>query len=68
MKEKYVHEWEERCKNFEHLTPHTCESFYYRSIFHELYGFEAEKCIPYFWMPKWSGNTKDPSARTLSHY
>lgn len=41
MKEKYVKDWEERSKDFAHLTPYTAESFYYRSIFHELYGYEA---------------------------
>jgi asparagine synthase (glutamine-hydrolysing) len=53
---------------FSHLPPQTEEAYYYRSIFHEHYGVEGEQVISYFWMPKWSGETKDPSARTLSLY
>ena len=53
---------------FWHLTPQTDEAYYYRSLFHEQYGVEGEKVLSYFWMPKWSGETKDPSARTLSLY
>ena len=40
----------------------------YRKLF---IGFFGEKClsvIPYMWMPKWSPETTDPSARTLSIY
>lgn len=55
-------------KVYEHLTPATAEARYYRDIFDRLYGAVCEKTIPYFWMPKWSGETADPSARTLSIY
>jgi asparagine synthase (glutamine-hydrolysing) len=53
---------------YEHLAPATAEARYYRDIFDKLYGAVCEKTIPYFWMPKWSGETADPSARTLSIY
>lgn len=53
---------------YEHLAPLTAEARYYRDIFDRLYGAVCEKTIPYFWMPKWSGETTDPSARTLSLY
>jgi asparagine synthase (glutamine-hydrolysing) len=55
-------------QTFWYLTPQTEEAYYYRSIFHQHYGAEGEKVLSYFWMPKWSGETKDPSARTLSLY
>jgi asparagine synthase (glutamine-hydrolysing) len=53
---------------YRHLAPISPESRYYRDIFNEFYGAKCEKVIPYFWMPKWSGETADPSARTLSIY
>lgn len=39
------------------------ESYYYRTIFDELYPGRSNT-IPYYWLPKWS-DTIDPSARTL---
>ena len=60
-------EWETVAAHFKHLTPKTAEAYYYRVLFDKLYR-PAERCIPYFWMPKWSPGTSDPSARTLSHY
>jgi asparagine synthase (glutamine-hydrolysing) len=51
-----------------HLTPRTAEAIYYRALFDESYGPSCESVFPYFWMPKWSGETQDPSARTLSLY
>jgi asparagine synthase (glutamine-hydrolysing) len=55
-------------RTYEHLAPQTAEARYYRDIFDRIYGAVCEKTIPYFWMPKWSGETTDPSARTLSLY
>ena len=47
----------------------TPEKFYYRKIFIEFYGEANEKVnVPYFWMPRWSPGTTDPSARTLAVY
>ena len=34
----------------------------------ELYGDEKATVIPHMWLPKWSGETTDPSARTLAIY
>jgi asparagine synthase (glutamine-hydrolysing) len=59
--------WKESSEMFSHLKPISVESYYYRTLFEKMYK-GADKCIPYFWMPKWSGETKDPSARTLSVY
>lgn len=46
-----------------HCTPHTKEAYWYRKIFHKYYSHES--IIPGYWMPKWSGNINDPSAREL---
>jgi asparagine synthase (glutamine-hydrolysing) len=60
-------DWQEKATVFKHLTPQTAEAYYYRAHFDRLYR-NAETCIPYFWMPKWSPGTTDPSARTLEVY
>jgi asparagine synthase (glutamine-hydrolysing) len=60
-------DWEQKAAIFKHLTPKTAEAYYYRVLFHRLYR-GGETCIPYFWMPKWSPETSDPSARTLANY
>jgi asparagine synthase (glutamine-hydrolysing) len=56
-KEKYIHN-----------TPKTAEALLYRKIFESMYGQKSVSVIPYIWMPKWSPETNDPSARTLSLY
>ena len=56
------------CSRYAYLKPLTAESFYYRQIFNDIFGSDCNKVIKYFWMPKWSGETTDPSARTLSLY
>lgn len=55
-------------RNYKHLSPQTPEAQYYRDIFTDIYGEKCSRILKYFWMPKWSGETKDPSARTLSIY
>lgn len=55
-------------QDYPHCTPKTAEALLYRRIFEEHYGKKAALVIPYFWMPKWSPETTDPSARTLSLY
>jgi asparagine synthase (glutamine-hydrolysing) len=51
-----------------HLIPRTPEEYYYRYLFTSYYGLSAIKMVPYRWMPKWSPETTDPSARTLGVY
>ena len=51
---------------YEHCPPHTKEALYYRRIFDQYYPNHAS-FIQYYWMPKWT-ESKDPSARTLTHY
>jgi len=41
------------------------EEEYYRLLYEEEYPFGL---IPYKWMPKWSPETDDPSAKTLTFY
>jgi asparagine synthase (glutamine-hydrolysing) len=67
--------WTEGAKIFTHLTPQTAEAYYYRTLFHQHYSGNPRGAIkpaignvPYHWMPKWSGNATDPSARTLKVY
>jgi len=56
------------CKsNYIINTPELKESYYYRKIFEDLYPGKSH-IIPYFWLPKWSDNVKDPSARELKQY
>jgi len=57
LKNKYSH----------HIEPMTNESCYYRKIFDQNFTNKSEKCIPYYWLPRWTGS-KDPSARTLKVY
>jgi asparagine synthase (glutamine-hydrolysing) len=60
-----VPDWKDNIPDSMYLKPYTAESYYYRKLFDALY-FEFGHVIPYFWMPKWSPETSDPSARTLS--
>ena len=48
---------------YTYCTPETKEAYYYRKIYHTYY--KHEKVIPHFWLPKWCGDQKDPSAREL---
>jgi len=43
------------------------EKTYYLNLFQQYYR-GCEKQIPYYWLPKWCGEVKDPSARVLSIY
>jgi asparagine synthase (glutamine-hydrolysing) len=43
------------------------EKFYYKSIFEKCFP-KVSYVVPYLWMPKYTDNATDPSARTLSAY
>lgn len=58
--------FEKLVKNYTHLCPRTKEELYYRKIYNGFYN--NDEWIPKYWMPKWSGETIDPSARTLNIY
>ena len=47
-----------------HLMPETEESYYYRYLFHTNFGAQAQ-LIPHFWLPRWCGDIRDPSAREI---
>lgn len=51
-----------------HITPQTKEALHFRMLFNETFDYSVAHVIPYYWMPKWSGDMKDPSARQLSVY
>jgi asparagine synthase (glutamine-hydrolysing) len=62
-------DWMEQANAITHLRPTTAEGFYYRSIFNKFYNSQCDTAtVPYYWMPKWSPNATDPSARTLEVY
>jgi len=52
---------------YTHNPPRSKESLYFREIFNKHYP-ERDGLIPYYWLPKWSGDTVEPSARTLNVY
>jgi len=62
--------WQDEVANVKHMKPLTAEDFYYRQLFTTFYpGDEnAAVTVPYRWMPRWSPETTDPSARTLNVY
>ncbi len=59
----------ERDKNKFHplITPPTKEAFYYMKKFREYFG-DKWNVIPHYWLPNWSGNIQEPSARVLKVY
>ncbi len=61
-------EFEDMRHNYEFNKPDTKEKYYYRKLFEFNYGDKAKTVIPYYWLPKWSGNITEPSARILDIY
>ena len=47
--------------------PKTKEELYFREIFQKYYR-GRDNTIPHYWMPRWSGDLLDPSARVLDVY
>ena len=41
------------------------EALFFRESFNEFYA-NCDHLIPYYWLPKWSGNIIEPSARILT--
>lgn len=62
------HDWRKHNFNTDHLKPQTAEEYYYRALFDNYYPNAPKVNVPYRWMPKWSPETTDPSARTLNVY
>jgi len=55
-------------QEYKHNPPKTDEARWYRRVYEEAYGSAAATLIPHMWMPQWSPETTDPSARTLGLY
>ena len=52
---------------YTHNPPQIKEAYYYRKIFEETFN-NRSSILPYYWLPRWSGNVTDPSARVLNVY
>jgi asparagine synthase (glutamine-hydrolysing) len=57
-------DWETQAAAFAEPKPKTPEAFYYRSLYEKFYTKTGDYWP--FWMPRWSPETTDPSARTLA--
>ena len=60
-------EFEKNKGKWSHDTPQIKEGYFYRKIFEKQYQ-NQNTLTPYQWLPKWSGDIIDPSARALSIY
>lgn len=67
--DKFIHtdQFHDMCSKYEHNTPKSKEALYYRIIFDKYFNGQ-DTIIPYYWLPKWSGNISEPSARILNVY
>lgn len=54
-------------EEYSHNPPQSKETKWYRQLFNSFYN-ECEYVLPYYWLPKWCGDIKNPSARVLSTY
>jgi asparagine synthase (glutamine-hydrolysing) len=63
-------EYQQNILKYEHCTPMSKEALLYRDIFVENFGNATitSHVNPHFWLPKWSGNIMEPSARVLKVY
>jgi asparagine synthase (glutamine-hydrolysing) len=54
----------QRFTKYPHLTPTSKESYYYREIFESYYPRQSH-ILKHFWLPKWTENQGEPSAKIL---
>ena len=54
-------------EKYVHMRPELKESLYYRQIFDKYYKNHS-KSLKGYWLPKWVGDIKDPTARILKNY
>jgi asparagine synthase (glutamine-hydrolysing) len=64
---KYV-SMEDIANTYPFNTPPSKEALFYRMEFERLFNKNSVNVIPYFWLPKWVGDIKEPSARVLDIY
>jgi len=56
-------------REYYYLKPKTKEGYYYRNVFDRLYPNQSQiLSTNHFWLPKWSGDIVNPSARVLNVY
>jgi asparagine synthase (glutamine-hydrolysing) len=56
-------------KDYNYLTPKTKEGYYFRELFDKYYPNQSQVLSTnHFWLPKWSGDIVNPSARVLEVY
>ena len=56
-------------EDMEALGAKTAEQAYYKMCYIDAFGTSTlHTNVPYYWMPRWSPGTTDPSARTLTLY
>lgn len=67
VENKYTQDDFDKYQNYI-IKPITKEALFFRQQYDRLFHPEAQLTIPYYWMPKWSGNVTDPSARVLKVY
>ena len=69
LEDKITNSELEKVQNNEKLLvkPHTKEALYYFRLYDSLYP-NQEHMYSYYWLPKWTENALDPSARTLNIY
>ena len=53
------------CKSTKHIN--TKEAYFYYKTFNTLFN-KNNQVIPYYWLPNWSNNINEPSARVLDVY
>ena len=59
-------EFAEACETYGHLPPTSKEALYFRRQFEHYYGQgSVQLVLPEYWLPRWSGDIDDPSARLL---
>ena len=61
-------EFETRKQEYAHMTPTNKESLYFRDMYEKHYGKNIDKIVPDYWLPRWCGDVKEPSARVLESY
>lgn len=55
-------------KKYNYNQPVSKEALYYRKIFDNIFDDKYANVIPHYWLPNWSNNITEPSARVLSVY